>query len=145
MPDADLRAIAVYLKDQPGHSDKNQALPKENPQMIAGEAIYRDQCAACHQIDGKGIAKLFPSLADSSIVRSDDATSLLHLVLRGSRSVATDEEPTGPGMPSFSWQLSDEQVAAVATYVRNRWANPARPVSSSDVARLRSRLANRQD
>jgi mono/diheme cytochrome c family protein len=141
----DLRAIAAYLKDQPGHSDKHQPLPKNDPQMVAGEAIYRDQCAACHQIDGKGIAKLFPSLADSSIVRSDDPTSLLHLVLRGNRSAATQDEPTGPGMPSFAWQLSDEQVAAVATYVRNRWADPARAVSSADVAKLRAQLANRQD
>jgi mono/diheme cytochrome c family protein len=145
MSEDDLKAIAVYLKDQPGHSDKHDPLPKDNAQMVAGEAIYRDQCAACHQINGKGVPNLFPSLADSSIVRSDDPTSLLHLVLRGSRSVATDKEPTGPGMPSYAWQLSDEQVAAIATYVRNRWANPARAVSSSDVARMRSQLANRQD
>jgi mono/diheme cytochrome c family protein len=43
----------------------------------------------------------------------------LHLVLRGQRSVATKDEPTGPGMPSYAWQLSDAQIAAVATYVRN--------------------------
>ena len=145
MTDADLRAIAVYLKDQPGHSDQPQPLPKENAQMVAGEAIYHDQCSACHQINGKGVAQLFPSLADSSIVRSDDPTSLLHLVLRGSRSAATQDEPTGPGMPSFAWQLSDAQIAAVATYVRNGWANPARAVSPADVAKLRSQLANRQD
>ena len=53
------------------------------------------------------------------MARSDDPTSLLRLVLRGSRSVATNEEPTGPGMPSFAWQLNDEQIAAVAKYVRN--------------------------
>lgn len=120
-------------------------MPENHPQMVAGEAIYRDQCAACHQIDGKGVARLFPSLADSSMARSDDPTSLLRLVLRGSRSVATKDEPTGPGMPSFAWQINDEQIAAVATYVRNHWGNPAPAVSPSEIAKLRSSLAKRTD
>jgi mono/diheme cytochrome c family protein len=145
MSDSDLKAIATFLKDQAGRSDKPAALPKENPQMVAGEAIYRDQCAACHQIDGKGVARLFPSLAESSIARSDDPTSMLRLVLAGRRSAATKDEPTGPGMPSFAWQLNDQQVAAVATYVRNHWANPAPAVSASTVAKQRAQLANRRD
>jgi mono/diheme cytochrome c family protein len=145
MSDSDLKAIASYLKDQPGGSNKPAPLPESNPQMVAGEAIYRDQCAACHQIDGKGVARLFPALADSSIARSDDPTSLLRLVLRGSRSVATKDEPTGPGMPSFAWQLNDEQIAAVATYVRNHWGNPAPAVSQSEVSKQRSSLAKRSD
>jgi mono/diheme cytochrome c family protein len=145
MTESDLKAIATYLKDQPGRSDKLAPLPENNPQMVAGEAIYRDQCAACHQIDGKGVARLFPSLADSSMARANDPTSLLRLVLRGSRSVATKEEPTAPGMPSFAWQMNDEQIAAVATYVRNHWDNPAPAVSSPMVARQRSNLAKRAD
>jgi mono/diheme cytochrome c family protein len=145
MSDSDLKAIATYLKDQPGRSDKPAAMPENDPRMVAGQAIYRDQCAACHQIDGKGVARLFPSLADSSIARSDDPTSLLRLVLRGSRSVATKDEPTGPGMPSFAWQLDDEQIAAVATYVRNHWGSPAPAVSPSEVGRQRSSLAKRAD
>jgi mono/diheme cytochrome c family protein len=41
--------------------------------------------------------------------------------------------------------MNDEQVAAVATYVRNRWGNPAPAVSSAAVAKLRSNLAKRVD
>jgi mono/diheme cytochrome c family protein len=48
-------------------------------------------------------------------------------------------------MPSFAWQMNDEQIAAVATYVRNRWGNPAPAVSFPEVAKLRSRLATRSD
>src|SRR5262249_20026012 len=63
----------------------------------------------------------------------------------GSRSVATKEEPTAPGMPSFAWQLNDAQIAAVATYVRNHWGNPAPAISQSEVAKQRSSLAKRSD
>jgi mono/diheme cytochrome c family protein len=48
-------------------------------------------------------------------------------------------------MPSFAWQLNDEQIAAVATYVRNHWSNPAPAVSASEVAKQRSSLAKRSD
>jgi hypothetical protein len=58
MTDSDLKAIAVFLKKQSGRSDEPSPLPKDNPQMVAGEAIYRDQCAACHQLDGNGVEKL---------------------------------------------------------------------------------------
>src|SRR5262249_7715471 len=50
-----------------------------------------------------------------------DGNDLIRIVLRGARSVATDAEPTAPGMPSYGWQLDDGQVAAVLTYVRNTW------------------------
>ena len=76
--------------------------------MAAGQAIYRDQCSACHGLDGKGVPKLFPSLAES-LAGSLRAIrpALIRVVLRGARSVATAAEPTAPGMPSFGWQLDD--------------------------------------
>jgi mono/diheme cytochrome c family protein len=43
-------------------------------------------------------------------------------------------------MPSFGWKLSDDQIAALATYVRNEWGNKAGPVSAGDVADLRGKI-----
>jgi mono/diheme cytochrome c family protein len=79
------------------------------------------------------------------VVQQADPTSVIHVVLRGSRSVATDGAPTALGMPSFGWLLSDQQVAAVATYIRQAWGNSAPPVNASDVAALRRSLAERSD
>lgn len=39
--------------------------------------------------------------------------------------MATEKEPTAPGMPSYGWQLNDSQVVAVLTYIRNSWGNAA--------------------
>ena len=113
--------------------------------MIAGQAIYRDQCSACHGIDGRGVAMLFPSLAQSALAHASDPTSAIHLVLRGGRSVATKQEPTAPGMPSFAWQLNDEQVAAVLTYIRNAWQTADTAVSAETVGKARSELNTRSD
>ena len=146
MSDGDLKAIATYLKSlksPSGHDDDQKPLAVDDPQMKAGAAIYRDQCSACHQIDGKGVPNLFPALANSSQMRSDDPATLLRVILQGARSVATTGEPTGPGMPSFAWQLTNDQIAAVATYIRNAWGSAAPAVSADTVANSRKDLASR--
>lgn len=145
MTDGDLKAIASYLKSLPGRDDAPAALHADDPVMVAGGAIYRDQCSACHMIDGKGVPSLFPSLAESSVKGSDDPTTMIRIVLRGARSAATASEPTSPGMPSFGWQLSDAQVAAVLSYVRNSWNGAAPAVTADMVKRERASLAQRSD
>jgi mono/diheme cytochrome c family protein len=146
MNDSDLHAIAAYLQSLPGRQDSPpQPLPASDPTMVAGSAIYRDECSACHMIDGKGVEKLFPSLAQSSMVRSDDPTTLIRIILRGARSVATKDEPTSPGMPSFGRQLDDAQIAAVVTYVRNAWGSAAPAVMAGDVGKARTDLQPRTD
>ena len=87
--------------------------------------IYNEQCAACHTAEGRGIVGLFPRLTGVPLVQQSQATSLIRVVLEGSRAVATDGAPTGPAMPSFAWTLSDADVAAVVTYIRNAWGNAA--------------------
>lgn len=47
---------------------------------------------------------------------------------------------TAPAMPAFGWNLSDDNVANVLTYVCNSWGNAATTVSASDVKDLREQL-----
>ncbi len=145
MTDGDRAAIATYLKSLPGKENAAGTAPIDGKVMAAGGAIYRDQCSACHGIGGKGVPYLFPSLADSSMARAKDPTTVIRMVLRGARSVGTKDEPTAPGMPSFGWQLDDRKVADVLSYVRNSWGSAAAPVDPSDVTRLRSETATRND
>jgi mono/diheme cytochrome c family protein len=145
MTNEDLEAIATYLHTVPGGRGAPPPLRADDPVMQAGAAIYRDQCSACHGLDGHGVPQLFPSVADSSMARSNDPTTSIRIVLRGARSVATAAEPTAPGMPSYGWQLSDAQVAAVLTYIRNTWGGSASAVPPRAVTKARLKLANRSD
>jgi len=133
MTDADLKSIATYLKDLPGQASSSPAVSASDPTMVAGGAIYVDECSACHGMDGKGVPFLFPSLEGSPNVRSTDPTSLIRVLMEGARSVATSGEPTGPGMPWFAWKLSDAEIAAVLTYVRNSWGAAAPAVTEDQV------------
>ena len=144
MTDADLLAIATYLKDRAPRSGRAvTALAAVNPRMVAGQAIYEDRCAACHSHSGAGVPNLFPRLASAPLVQSADPTSLIRVVLIGSRAVATSAAPTAPAMPAFGWNLNDTEVADVLTYVRNTWGNAASAVQPEDVTKLRERLSSR--
>lgn len=144
MSDDDLRAIALYLKDQPGQNDKPDAAPDQSV-MKVGAQIYADECSGCHKPDGSGTAALFPTLKGSPAVQQTDPTSLLRVVLRGAEAAGTDKAPTAPSMPQFGWILTDDQVAAVVTYIRNTWGNSAPPVSAGDVHKARQAFVERSD
>ena len=143
MNDEDILAIATYLKDsgEGVASAKPAAVAASTSVMRAGAAIYKDSCAACHRDSGEGDVHLFPRLAGSALVQSDDPTTLARVVLHGTRAVATAGAPTGPAMPAFDWRLDDAQVAAVLTYIRNNWGNAADAVSATAVANQRASLA----
>jgi mono/diheme cytochrome c family protein len=144
MSDADLKAIAVYLKDQPAQEQENPPAP-DQAIMKTGGQIYADECAGCHGGSGKGAPDLFPSLANSAAVKQADPTSLLRVVLRGARNGGTAAAPTASAMPAFAWVLKDDQVAAVLTYIRNSWGNAASALSVDESKRAREAFADRAD
>jgi mono/diheme cytochrome c family protein len=143
MTDEDIAAIAAYLKDSEtsGPASKPAPLDPSDNAMRAGAAIFKDSCAACHRDAGTGEVHLFPRLAGSALVQSDDPTTLVRVVLQGTRAASTPRAPTAPAMPAFDWRLSDAQVAAVLTYIRNSWGNAAAPVSPGVVASQRTSMA----
>jgi mono/diheme cytochrome c family protein len=48
-------------------------------------------------------------------------------------------------MPSFGWLLTDDEVAAVVTYIRNAWGDAGSAISDGDVKSARSDLAPKPD
>ena len=93
----------------------------------AGEAIYQSVCAGCHMPDGRGAsgAGTYPSLqADPRLAASAYPVAL---VLKGQRA-----------MPPLGQFLTNQQVAAVVTYIRTRFGNNfTEVVTTADVAPLR--------
>lgn len=140
MTDEDLQAIATYLADQKPSPAAKEPHPDKGT-MRRGEAIWVDACSACHRMQGQGVPRFFPPLSRDANLQQRDPTTVLRFILAGTRSTPTDAAPTPLSMPSFAWKLSDDEIAAVATYVRNSWGNAASPVSAHDVAKLRGKLS----
>lgn len=136
--DADLDAIATYFKEMPssksdGAGDKNLS----EKAMDTGALVYAAQCSACHGPDGKGVPGMFGPLKGSSLAQGSNPATMVKLILDGARAVPTDKFPTPQSMPAFGWKLTDDEVAAVATYVRNSFGNAAPAVSTDAVASVR--------
>jgi len=140
MTDADLKAVAVYLKSLGSDTGNAQPAKPDQARMVTGEAIYRDNCSACHGGDGSGSSPLFPALAGNSVIAQGSTETLARVILAGSQAVHTEHARTTPAMPSLAWRLNDQEVADVLTYVRNSWGNAASAVSSGDVAAVRKEL-----
>ena len=141
LTDADLRAMAVYLKSLPGSAaTKPAVLASSDPAMVLGKHLYDVNCAACHRSSGTGVGSMVPSLANSPSLQAPDVASLARTVLEGNRGAVTETLPTGAAMPSFDWKLSDAQIAAVLTYARNSWGNAAAKVDAAQIKGARDAI-----
>jgi len=139
---ADLRAMAVYLKDMPGDSGKmpSHSASDDHDALSSGRLVYVDQCAGCHMEDGAGIAHVFPVIQGNSGSHASNPASLIRLVLEGAHSAKSKERPEAFAMPAFDWKLSDREIADVLTYVRASWGNDAPAVAPAKVAAVRKAI-----
>ncbi|WP_218511760.1 cytochrome c [Variovorax sp. dw_308] len=140
MNDADVHAVAVYLKGRPARPDEAQRTPPDAGAMRRGAAIYSDVCASCHLENGVGQPRYFPPLGHDAMLQQTDPTGLLHVLLAGSRIGTSNALPSPMTMPAFAWKLSDAEVADVSTYIRNSWGNQAAAVEATSVADMRKKL-----
>jgi len=133
MSEADLSAMATYLKDIPANSTLRQGKPAPDPTRAAGAALYLDHCAGCHQAGGRGMPGVFPPLAGNGVVLASDPADILKVVLQG-----VPAQGKYVPMPAFAGQLNDQQVADLANYLRTSWGNGAAAnTTAAKAARLR--------
>ena len=133
LTDSDVRAMAEYLKALPPDSALRTGRPLPTPARAEGAALYMGYCSSCHQATGAGIAGVFSPLAGNAAVTAPDPGNLLQAMLLG-----LPAEFRHGAMPSFAAQLNDEQIAAIANYVRASWGNTAPAnATAAAVAKLR--------
>jgi mono/diheme cytochrome c family protein len=136
--DADLNAVAAYLKDFPVGKVKATTTTDINKQALSrGEALYFDNCTGCHMENGEGLVQIFPPLKGSSAIQAKTPDTVIHVVLAGAKIAATKGKPTGFAMPAFDWKLDDKEVADLVNYIRNAWGNHASLTSADTVSKVR--------
>ncbi|WP_229262046.1 cytochrome c [Duganella guangzhouensis] len=150
LQDADLHAIAAYLKALPPVPARGPAVKPQGKEetvrklsaavnLTLGERLYLDNCAACHFVTGKGASRVFPELDGATVINADNPTALVNVILHGARTPSTDKAPSILVMPGFSRRLSDSEAAALATFLRQGWSNSAAAVTERDVAKVRAK------
>ncbi len=108
--------------------------PAEQARYAQGQALYA-VCAGCHQLNGRGMDGLAPSLVGSRWATAADPELTAALVLHGKQG----EQLTMPPLAA----LNDDTLAAILTYVRRSWGNQASPVTPAHIAAARQQHADR--
>jgi mono/diheme cytochrome c family protein len=91
--------------------------------LESGESLYRSNCSVCHARDGKGDIQLGAAALDGSPFANGQKSQLIQRILQGKK---------GSAMPAFADALSDLQIAAIASYLRNAWNNRSDDIVSAE-------------
>jgi mono/diheme cytochrome c family protein len=145
LSDDDLNAMAKFLKSLPATVEQTatvydeattKALLGGSPQQ-PGATLYLGNCVSCHGADGKGQVPYIPPLAGNPVLLDGDPQSLINLALNGAQPLVVKGTPDAYRMPQYRAQLSDEEIAAVLSFVRGAWGNGAAAVTADQVKAMR--------
>ena len=121
-------AVSWPGKPRPAAAPVRPLNAEEQARFAAGQQQYVATCAACHQPNGEGMTGLSKPLAGSRWVQGNP-TAVIRIVLHGKEGEML--------MPPIGSTLSDDQVAAVLTYIRRSWGNQASAISPDEVQEVR--------
>lgn len=114
------------------------------PEPVSGSQVYSARCASCHQSNGQGVSGAFPTLVNTSWV--ENKGQIIRILLHGMQGeVVVKGETYNGNMPAWGTILSDREIAAVITHVRQSWANDYGEVTAEEVAAVRSDTEGRAD
>lgn len=113
--------------------------PAATASVKRGQKVFETTCIVCHQKNGGGVPRMYPTLVKTSFVLGDKS-QLAQIVLKGlNQPIEVKGEKYNNVMPAFA-QLTDEQIADVLTYVRNSFGNKASAVSPALVKAERDKI-----
>jgi mono/diheme cytochrome c family protein len=138
LTEQDLDAMARYLAtiaviEEPPARQR----PASAEMMAAGAKVYEQHCAACHGDRGQGVSGMYPALAGNRAVTVASHINLVQQIRQGGFLPTTAGNPQPFGMPPYGQLLNNDEIAAVATFLRQSWGNAAAPVSPLDVLRVK--------
>jgi mono/diheme cytochrome c family protein len=115
---------------------------EEQARFNAGKTVFTTICASCHQMDGRGQEGLAPPLLDSDWVLGNPQ-AIVRIVMHGlSGAINVSGKNYIGEMPGLG-ALTDDQIAAVLTYLRREWGHTAAPVDLELVKSIRAATADR--
>ena len=99
--------------------------------MVAGERIYLEKCANCHQTDGKGLRGLYPPISESDFLFNNQKRVIC--MLKGGSSDSLKVNGIEYILPMPASGLSNLEIAEVSTFIYNTWGNSVGIIGVKDV------------
>jgi nitrite reductase (NO-forming) len=108
--------------------------------MKKGETVYKGYCQTCHQANGQGLSTVYPPLAGSDYIKTKPKKEIISSVVNGLKGEITVNGKKFNGvMVPLPKNYTDDDAAAVITYVLNSWGNPGGVVSVAEVKAARKK------
>lgn len=126
------------------HVEKANPRDPVREQIAKGKALYA-YCAGCHQESGMGTASPpVPPLAGSEWVQEANPNRLIRIPIHGlTGPITVKGQEWNANMAALGTTISDQDLAAILSYVRQAWGNVAPPVTPEQVAAVRKETASR--
>ena len=113
---------------------------------VVGKALFSANCITCHQANGEGLPGQYPPLAGSEVETGDATNQLIAIVLKGLQGpVEIKGKPFNNSMQAWEGQYTDQQLAAILTYVRSDWGNNAPAITADMVKQIRGEFGDRKE
>ncbi|MEM0966140.1 MAG: cytochrome c [Verrucomicrobiota bacterium] len=119
-----------------------QEAPAFDP-IARGERVFSQQCAQCHQGTGMGVPGVYPPLVGARWVVENRVKPTAILINGLVGEIEVMGNVYNGNMPAFAGILSDRDIGAVLTYIRQAWGNDAGPISEEQVAEARALYGSR--
>jgi len=140
-----LKSLQQFSFEDASPTEFIPALPKKEGsnatstklEQSMGANLYQNNCAACHQGNGRGVKGAFPPLNGSLIVNDENPEMLIKIILMG-----YDARQEYGMMPALADNLTDEEIKAIVDYERSSWGNSAPKVPKEIITRLRDLISN---
>jgi len=105
----------------------------------AGQKLYARHCLSCHQVDGYGVPNMQPAIKGGTWVKGDPKALALFVMTGGFDSADRKEGASHNVMPPFR-RLSDDELAGILSYIREKFGEGAPAVTPGLVAEARATL-----
>ena len=129
----------VYQPYQSAAEVSNAQPPiTEGALTLRGMNVYSATCALCHQFTGQGDPAKAPPLVGAEWALAPGPNRIGRILLDGfTGSVNIKGQIWNLNMPSFKDNLTDEQMAAALSYIRNAWGNKASEIQPDQIKAIR--------
>jgi cbb3-type cytochrome c oxidase subunit III len=138
LSNAQIAAVVTHIRTSWGNDaaivSEDQVASAGAPSGLSGAQIFAAKCATCHQAQGQGTGSI-PPLTGNTVVTASDPKVMIAIIVNGrSGPLMVNGKTYNAKMPTWSGQLSNADIAGVATYIRSAWGNKAPGVTEQQVA-----------
>ena len=115
---------AVFLVSCTGKAGESSVSASEQVKLeqylVEGRTLYLQHCSACHQADGKGLARLYPPLSQSDYLEGKVEKVVCYIRNGLNGPITVNGIEYNQAMPA-NYNLTPLEIAEITTYVYNSW------------------------